>query len=78
MAGTGEASNSSQPASTGHRSALKTFVAVTPLVGSLLVPIVVPLLMVRVSVGAGVLAAVLLSCLWFTAMLRTSELPSHG
>jgi hypothetical protein len=29
-------------------------------------------------VGAGVLAAVMLSCLWFTAMLRTSELPSHG
>jgi MFS superfamily sulfate permease-like transporter len=53
-------------------------VAITPLAGSLLVPIVVPLLMVRVSVGAGVLAAVLLSCLWFAAMLRTSELPSHG
>ena len=58
-------------------STLKAVVAATPLVGSLLVPLVVPLLMVRVSVGAGVLAAVLLSCLWFTAMLRTSELPSH-
>ena len=58
-------------------STLKTVVAATPLVGSLLVPLAVPLLMVRVSVGAGVLAAVLLSCLWFTAMLRTSELPSH-
>jgi MFS superfamily sulfate permease-like transporter len=42
------------------------------------VPILVPLLMVRVSVAAGVLAAVILSCLWFSAMLRTSELPSHG
>jgi ABC-type uncharacterized transport system permease subunit len=59
-------------------AALKALVAFTPLVGSLLVPVLVPLLMVRVSVGAGVLAAVLLSCLWFAAMLRTSELPSHG
>lgn len=59
-------------------AAMKTVVAVTPLLGSLLVPLAVPLLMVRVSVGAGVLAAVLLSCLWFAAMLRTSELPSHG
>jgi MFS superfamily sulfate permease-like transporter len=58
--------------------ALKTVVALTPLAGALLVPVVVPLLMVRVSIAAGVLAAVLLSCLWFTAMLRTSELPSHG
>ena len=57
---------------------VKAIVAITPLLGSLLVPVVVPLLMVRVSVSAGVLAAVLLSCLWFTAMLRTSELPSHG
>jgi uncharacterized protein (DUF697 family) len=57
---------------------LKALVAFTPMVGALLVPLVVPLLMVRVSVSAGVLAAVLLSCLWFAAMLRTSELPSHG
>lgn len=57
---------------------LKALVAFTPLAGALVLPVVVPLLMVRVGVGAGVLAAVLLSCLWFTAMLRTSELPEHG
>jgi hypothetical protein len=57
---------------------LKTVVAFTPLAGALVLPVVVPLLMVRVSVGAGVLAAVLLSGLWFAAMLRTSELPEHG
>ena len=62
-----------QPAST-----VKALVAFTPLAGALVVPILVPLLMVRVSVAAGVLAAVILSCLWFSAMLRTSELPSHG
>ena len=68
---------SSSPSGPQANCTLKTVVAFTPLVGSLLVPVVVPLLMVRVSVGAGVLAAVLLSCLWFSAMLRTSELPSH-
>jgi hypothetical protein len=52
-------------------------VAFTPLIGSLLVPLVVPLLMVRVSVGAGVLAAVALSSVWMVAMLSTSELPEH-
>jgi ABC-type uncharacterized transport system permease subunit len=57
---------------------LKTVVAFTPLSGAVVLPVVVPLLMVRVSVGAGVLAAVLLSSLWFAAMLRTSELPEHG
>jgi hypothetical protein len=34
--------------------------------------------MAKVSIGAGVLAAVLISSLWFVAMLRTSELPEHG
>ena len=57
---------------------MKAVVAFTPLAGALVLPVVVALLMVRVGVGAGVLAAVLLSCLWFTAMLRTSELPEHG
>ena len=57
---------------------LKAVVAFTPLAGALVLPVVVPLLMVRVSVGAGVLAAVVLSSLWFAAMRRTSELPEHG
>ncbi len=66
-----------QPASDGSRSALKLVVAATPLLGSLVVPLLIPLLMVRVSIGAGVLAAVLVSCGWFALMLRTSDLPSH-
>lgn len=66
------------PAEAQPASGVKAFVAFTPLAGALLVPVVVPLLMVRVSVAAGVLAAVILSCLWFSAMLRTSELPTHG
>lgn len=58
-------------------SALKAFVALTPLLGSLLVPVLVPLLMVRVSISAGVLALVIVGTGWFVAMLRTSEMPPH-
>jgi hypothetical protein len=47
------------------------------MVGSLVVPLLVPLLMVRVSISAGVLAIVVAGSLWFVAMLRTSEMPGH-
>jgi hypothetical protein len=63
---------------TAPSSLLKTVVAATPLVGSLVVPVLVPFLMVRVSISAGVLAIVVAGSLWFVAMLRTSEMPSHG
>ena len=58
-------------------SLLRKLVAFTPLAGTLAVPVVVPLLMVRVGIGAGVAAAVLLSSLWFVTMLRTAEMPQH-
>ncbi len=58
-------------------SLLKVVVAVTPLVGSLLVPVLVPVLMVRVNIAAGVLALVVIGTGWFVAMLRTSEMPPH-
>lgn len=57
---------------------MKAVVAFTPIVGAVSLPLVVPLLMVRLGIGAGVLAAVVISSLWFTAMLLTSELPEHG
>jgi hypothetical protein len=59
-------------------TALKLMVAVTPMLGAVIFPIVVPLLMVRVSISAGVIAAVLIGTLWFVAMLRTSEMPEHS
>lgn len=59
------------------RGPLRLVVALTPLAGSLAFPIVVPLLMVRVSLSAGMLAAVVIGSLWFVAMLRTSEMPAH-
>ena len=69
----------SSPSPAGDsRAALKLVVAITPLLGSIAVPLVVPLLMVRVSIGAGVMAAVLIGSLWFVAMLRTAEMPGHS
>jgi hypothetical protein len=69
----------SSPSPAGDsRSALKLVVAITPLLGSIAFPLVVPLLMVRVSLSAGLLAAVIIGSLWFVAMLRTSEMPSHS
>ncbi len=62
---------------TSSRAPLKLLVALTPVAGSILFPLVVPILMVRVSIAAGVVAAVLIGTLWFAAMLRTSEMPGH-
>ena len=58
-------------------TALRTFVALTPLLGTLLFPLVVALLMQHRGIGSGVLAAVVIGSLWFVAMLRTSEMPGH-
>ncbi|MBJ7491446.1 MAG: hypothetical protein RLZZ374_616 [Cyanobacteriota bacterium] len=57
---------------------LKPIVALTPMVGAVVLPLLVPILMVRVSIGAGVAAAVVVSSIWFILMLRTSEMPHHG
>ncbi|MEY3750999.1 MAG: hypothetical protein RLZZ11_594 [Cyanobacteriota bacterium] len=57
---------------------MKTLVALTPITGAVVLPLLVCLLMVKVSIAAGVLAAVAISSVWFVAMLRTSELPEHG
>lgn len=57
---------------------LKPIVALTPMVGAVGLPLLVPILMVRVSIGAGVAAAVVVSSIWFILMLRTSEMPHHG
>ena len=51
------------------------FVALTPLAGAILFPLLVPITISRLGIGYGVFAALLLSILWFVAMLRTSEMP---
>tara|TARA_Y100000589_G_scaffold326374_1_gene366029 strand:- start:3476 stop:3646 length:171 start_codon:yes stop_codon:yes gene_type:complete len=53
----------------------KNFVAFTPLLGAVTFPLVVPITISRFGVTYGILLALLLSSLWFIAMLRTSEMP---
>jgi hypothetical protein len=61
-----------------RRAPIKAVVALTPLAGTIAFPVIVPLLMVKVSVAAGVLAAVLIGSLWFVSMLLTAEMPGHS
>ena len=58
-----------------NRKALRLVVAVTPVAGAVTFPVLVPLTMARVGIGAGVVVALVLSSLWFVGMLRTSEMP---
>ncbi|MFM1812521.1 MAG: hypothetical protein RLZZ336_1459 [Cyanobacteriota bacterium] len=55
----------------------RALVALTPLAGALAFPVLVPLLMTRVSIPVSLLAAVLVATGWFVLMLRTSEMPGH-
>ena len=56
-------------------ASLRWFVAITPLAGAMAFPLIVPLVMARVGIAAGVAVALVLSSLWFIAMLKTSEMP---
>ena len=58
-----------------ERSSLRSIVAITPLAGAVAFPIVVPLTIAKVGIGAGVGVALVLSTLWFVAMLSTAEMP---
>jgi hypothetical protein len=66
------------PAPSQPSTALRILVAATPVVGALLFPLLVAVLMAKVGIGAGVLAAVLIGVFWFVAMLRTAEMPGHS
>ena len=50
-------------------------VAVTPLAGAILLPLIVPITIAKAGLGPGVLIALILSSGWFVAMLRTAEMP---
>ena len=54
---------------------LRWFVAITPLAGTILFPLIVPITIENLGIGPGVFTVLLLSCLWFVAMLLTSEMP---
>ena len=53
----------------------KKFIALTPLFGALTFPLIVPLTISKFGVNYGIVCALLISSLWFIAMLRTSEMP---
>jgi len=53
----------------------KNFVTFTPLFGAITFPLVVPLTISKFGVNYGIIIALLISSLWFIAMLRTSEMP---
>ena len=54
---------------------LKRIVAFTPIFGALTFPILVPITIAKFGVNYGILSALIVSSLWFIAMLRTSEMP---
>ena len=54
---------------------LKKIVAFTPLFGALTFPIIVPITIAKFGVSYGIFSALVISSLWFIAMLRTSEMP---
>ena len=56
-------------------ASLRWFVAITPLAGAMAFPLIVPLVMARGGIAAGVAVALVLSSFWFIAMLKTSEMP---
>ena len=53
----------------------KNLVAFTPVFGAITFPLVVPLTISKFGVNYGIIIALLISSLWFIAMLRTSEMP---
>ena len=56
-------------------SMLKKIVAFTPLFGALTFPLIVPITISKFGVNYGIFSALLISSIWFIAMLRTSEMP---
>ena len=54
---------------------LKKIVAFTPLFGAVTFPLIVPVTISKFGVNYGILSALVISSLWFIAMLRTSEMP---
>ena len=54
---------------------VRLIVAFTPLVGAITFPLLIPTTIERFGLGPGVLSALILSTIWFIAMLRTSEMP---
>lgn len=57
---------------------MRMVVALTPLAGAVLFPLVVPIVLRQLGIPAAVLTAVVLGTVWFVVMLRSAEMPSHN
>ena len=53
----------------------KNFIALTPLIGALVFPLVVPITISKFGINYGIITALCICSLWFIAMLRTAEMP---
>tara|TARA_B100000700_G_scaffold304997_1_gene378296 strand:+ start:13828 stop:14001 length:174 start_codon:yes stop_codon:yes gene_type:complete len=54
---------------------IRLLVAITPLLGAIIFPLVVPITITKFGLGSGLVIALLLTTAWFVAMLRTAEMP---
>jgi hypothetical protein len=45
--------------------------------GALAIPLIVPVVLMRLGLPAAMLSAVLIGTAWFVLMLRTAEMPGH-
>ena len=54
----------------------RLFIAFTPIVGAIVFPLVIPITISQFGISSGVVAALLLSIIWFVAMLRPAEMPN--
>ena len=54
---------------------LRKFVAITPIAGAILFPLIVPFVIAWFGIAPGVFTALVLTTIWFALMLRTSEMP---
>tara|TARA_B100000212_G_scaffold172818_1_gene129980 strand:- start:758 stop:928 length:171 start_codon:yes stop_codon:yes gene_type:complete len=53
----------------------KNLIAFTPMMGCLTFPLLVPLTISKFGITYGIVTALIVSSLWFIAMLRTAEMP---
>tara|TARA_Y100001968_G_scaffold183732_1_gene168305 strand:+ start:450 stop:623 length:174 start_codon:yes stop_codon:yes gene_type:complete len=54
---------------------LRWFVALTPILGAVISPLLIAITIANFGISKGVLLTLVLTITWFVVMLRTSEMP---
>ena len=54
---------------------LRFFVALTPIAGAIIIPLIIPITISHLGISIGIIFALILSTTWFVFMLKTSEMP---